>query len=122
MQKVKFVFNPKAGLRGITRAVGSIIELYAEYGYEIVPVLLNFDDTCAARILEGLERDNYHHVLIVGGDGSVNFVVRVLRAGGIDLPVGIIPAGTANDFSVALGMSETPLKAADRDVRLFRCN
>ncbi|MBQ8864323.1 MAG: YegS/Rv2252/BmrU family lipid kinase [Rikenellaceae bacterium] len=111
MQKVKFVFNPKAGLRGITRAVGRIIEMYAEYGYEIVPVLLNFDDDCPRRILEGLSRDNYHHVLIAGGDGSVNYVVRTLREAGVDLPIAVIPAGTANDFAVALGMSKLALRA-----------
>lgn len=111
MQKVKFVFNPRAGLRGITRAVGSVIELYAEYGYEIVPVLLDFRDDCPERILEGLQRDDYHHVLIAGGDGSVNYVIHTLRSAGVDLPVGIIPAGTANDFSLALGMSRSVLRA-----------
>lgn len=111
MQKVKFVFNPRAGLRGITRAVGSIIELYAEYGYEIVPVLLDFRDDCPERILEGLTPERYHHVLIAGGDGSVNYVIKVLRSAGVDLPVGIIPAGTANDFAVALGMSKVALRA-----------
>ena len=114
MMKVKFIFNPRAGMRGITRAVGSIIELYAKYGYEIVPVLLDFRDDCPDRILEGLCPERYHHILIAGGDGSVNYVVRTLREAGIDLPVGIIPAGTANDFSVALGMSKLPLKACEQ--------
>ena len=109
--KVKLIFNPKAGLQGITRAVGSIIELYATYGHEIVPVLLNFDDDCPRRILEGLDSGEYHHILIAGGDGSINYVVGILRRAGIDLPLGILPAGTANDFGCALGMSKDPIVA-----------
>lgn len=109
--KVKLIFNPKAGLKKITRAVGNIIELYASYGYELVPTLLDFKEDCPKRILDGLDSGNFHHILIGGGDGSINYVVGILRGANIDLPIGVLPAGTANDFGRALGMSKDPIEA-----------
>ena len=35
-----------------------------------------------------------------------------MKRKGLDIPVGVIPAGTANDFAGALGMSREPLEAA----------
>jgi diacylglycerol kinase (ATP) len=47
----------------------------------------------------------------VGGDGTVH---RVLQAvAGTQVPLGVIPAGTGNDFAVELGIPPDPLAAAD---------
>ena len=42
----------------------------------------------------------------------VNYVVNSMKSKGLDIPLGVIPAGTANDFAGALGMSHKPLEAA----------
>ena len=51
-------------------------------------------------------------VVICGGDGTINYVVNAMRAMNLDYPLGIIPAGTANDFAGAIGASSRTLKAA----------
>ena len=51
-------------------------------------------------------------MVVAGGDGTVNYVVNAMKRKGLDIPVGVIPAGTANDFAGALGMSREPLEAA----------
>ena len=51
-------------------------------------------------------------IVSCGGDGTVNYVVNAMRNKGLDIPLGVIPAGTANDFAGALGMSHKPLEAA----------
>ena len=48
-------------------------------------------------------------IIASGGDGTVGAVASALR--GTDIPLGIIPRGTANAFSVALGIP-TSVKAA----------
>ena len=48
-------------------------------------------------------------IIASGGDGTVGAVASVIQ--GSDIPLGIIPRGTANAFSVALGIP-TGLKAA----------
>ena len=44
--------------------------------------------------------------------GNIYSVVNAMKRKGLDIPVGVIPAGTANDFAGALGMSREPLEAA----------
>ena len=51
-------------------------------------------------------------MVVAGGDGTVNFAVNAMKRKGLDIPLGVIPAGTANDFAGALGMSSDPLEAA----------
>lgn len=49
-------------------------------------------------------------VVVVGGDGTVALAVQALAGG--DIPLGIIPAGTGNDFATALGLRELDVTGA----------
>ena len=51
-------------------------------------------------------------MVVAGGDGTVNYAVNAMKRKGLDIPIGVIPAGTANDFAGAVGMSRAPLEAA----------
>ena len=57
----------------------------------------------------GKEREGESLIIASGGDGTVGAVASALR--GTDIPLGIIPRGTANAFSVALGIP-TSVRAA----------
>lgn len=48
-------------------------------------------------------------VVVVGGDGSLRAVVR--RVWERDIPVALIPAGTANNVGRSLGLEDDPLEA-----------
>lgn len=109
--KVKFIYNPQAGKRAITRALGKILEVYSEYNIDVVPYLLNFAADSPERIVEGLQSGDFSYVLVAGGDGTINYVVSALHRYSIDIPIAVIPAGTANDFGMAIGMSGSPVKA-----------
>ncbi|WP_199620413.1 diacylglycerol/lipid kinase family protein [Paenibacillus alkalitolerans] len=50
-------------------------------------------------------------LVIVGGDGTLQSVIPELI--GYNVPLGIIPAGTGNDFARALGIPLHPKKALD---------
>ncbi|MNK78263.1 Diacylglycerol kinase [compost metagenome] len=54
-------------------------------------------------------RDGTDLVLVVGGDGTVNAVANQLAHSPV--PLGIIPAGTANDLATQLGIPLNPRKA-----------
>ena len=55
-------------------------------------------------------------VVAVGGDGLVNLALQVVA--GTPLPLGVVPAGTGNDFARALGIPlDQPTQAVDLVVR-----
>lgn len=47
----------------------------------------------------------FDRILCCGGDGTLNEVVDGLLSGGVDRPLGYIPAGSTNDFAATLGLS-----------------
>ena len=111
MRRVKFIYNPNAGQQRIVGALEKIDKIYTKHNIQVVRHLLNFGEYSQKQIVDGLDSGDYEHVLIAGGDGTVNFVVTALRKYNIDIPIAIIPAGTANDFSRAIGMSRRPIRA-----------
>lgn len=109
LEKVKFIYNPASGENVITEYLDRIIALYLSHGCQIIPYRLDF-----SRPAEEITCDldgNYRHILIAGGDGTVNYIVNILKNAGIDLPVAVIPTGTANDFAKTLEMPSDIMKA-----------
>ena len=51
-------------------------------------------------------------VVALGGDGTVHLALQALATTGVAL--GIVPAGTGNDFAVAVGVSPDPATATTR--------
>ncbi len=52
-------------------------------------------------------------VVAVGGDGTVREVAEGLRASGLPTPMGIVPAGTGNDYRRCLAIPDDHLAALD---------
>ena len=80
----------------------------------IVTVTADADDLRAAgaRSVE----ENCAAMYVAGGDGTVNGALRGLVDAGppTPIPIGIIPFGTGNDFSKAVGLGDEPQGALDR--------
>lgn len=98
MKKVKFIYNPHSGHGEITNFLDLIIEKYQKKGYQIVPYRIDF-----SREIE-ITDDEYNHILISGGDGTINRVINILKNENRDIPIALLPAGTANDFAKYIGM------------------
>jgi len=56
-------------------------------------------------------RDGVDALVAFGGDGTVHVAVQVVA--GTSTPLGIVPAGTGNDFADAVGVPADPFAAAD---------
>ena len=82
MQKVRFIYNPKSGETVISEWLDHIIEIYQGHGYTVVPYRLCFGDTEETDMFDGVDQ-SYHHALIAGGDGTVNYVVNVMKRRGL---------------------------------------
>ena len=106
MKSAVFLYNTQSGKCKIGHCTDSICTVFRAYGYEITPQPIDFE----ANPFDGNEQISL--MVVAGGDGTVNYVVNSMKSKGLDIPLGVIPAGTANDFAGALGMSHKPLEAA----------
>ena len=104
MKKVKLLYNPKAGNDKISFKLDLIFEKYQNAGYIVHPYRLdkNLDLNF---VFEDI--DTFDHILIAGGDGTIDIIINHMQKNNVDIPVGILPTGTANDFAKML---EMPLK------------
>ncbi len=112
MKKVKFIYNPHAGDNYIIDKLDDVIEIHQRHGYIIVPARLD-DHLDMAIALEDI-REGYHHILIAGGDGTVDILINYMMNNGIDLPIGILPMGTANDYAKYIGIPRDISRALDQ--------
>ena len=106
MKKALFLYNTAAGRGRIARNVAGIAEIFAENGWELRPETIDFTRNPFDA------HPDIQRVVVAGGDGTVNYVVNRMRERGLSLELGIIPAGTANDFAGIVGMDKEPLEAA----------
>ena len=106
MKTAVFLYNPESGKGQIARNVGCISTIFQAYGYDVTPQRIDF----AVNPFDGNETIDL--MVVAGGDGTVNYAVNAMKRKGLDIPIGVIPAGTANDFAGAVGMSRAPLEAA----------
>ncbi|KEI06645.1 YegS/Rv2252/BmrU family lipid kinase [Clostridium botulinum] len=109
MNKVKFIYNPYSGENAIIGEMDNVIMIHQKHGYIVEP----FRISKGFNLKEAFENidDSFKYVLVAGGDGTVDSVVNCMKLLKIDLPIGILPVGTANDFAKTIGISRNIKKA-----------
>ena len=110
-----YILNPTAGA-GFAQA--SMTKLEAVLREREIPFrVLTTERPChATELASALRGDpDVRFVVSVGGDGTA-FEVACGLAGG-DKPMGIIPAGTGNDFIKSAGIPKDPLQALETVLR-----
>lgn len=111
LKKALFLYNRQSGKGRIGRNVEAVVALFRDAGYVMTPQEIDF----GRNPFDG-HRD-LALAVVAGGDGTVNYAVNAMKAAGLDLELGVIPAGTANDFAGALGMSRDVAEAARQIAR-----
>ena len=96
--KVKLIYNPVSGNGTFKNHIDYIIERFQQKGYQIEPYRIDKRENIDG-MLSSMKQQEYKKILVAGGDGTINQVVNSLLKNNIDLPIGIFPAGTANDFA-----------------------
>ena len=109
MKRVLILYNGRAGHGRIERKIDAICGVFAEGGWNVIAQALCFGENPFDAVVD------VDLVVICGGDGTINYVVNALKSKEMNLPLGIIPSGTANDFANMLGLSKDAVTAA-RDI------
>ncbi|MBU3204011.1 YegS/Rv2252/BmrU family lipid kinase [Clostridium algidicarnis] len=109
MKNVKFIYNPFSGENAILKDLDTVIKTHQKKGYTVIPYRISYD-TDIEKAFEDLD-ESYQYIIIAGGDGTVDTVVNCMKQKNINLPIAILPVGTANDFAKFIGMPEDVEKA-----------
>jgi diacylglycerol kinase (ATP) len=96
-----FIVNPIAGNGFAKTIVPKIEEMIQKHKVEAEIVLTERSGHATELSEKYLER-GFRYIIAVGGDGTFNEISRPL-IGNKDVTIGIIPAGTGNDFIQILG-------------------
>lgn len=101
-KQVLLLYNPKSGNRQIISELDNIIEKVQRLGYEITIHRSSEKGDITQYIIEKVKVSQVDLILVSGGDGTINECVTGIMQKGLDIPLGILPLGTANDLAVGL--------------------
>ncbi len=113
--KLLFIVNPKSGKGQIKNHLLDILDYFTKAGYE--PTVCITQKKGEATELVARKGLDYDLLVCSGGDGTLNEVVNGLIAGGVNVPIGYIPAGSTNDFAGSLGLPKQMTKAAKTAIK-----
>ena len=96
--------NPTAGRGRAAKRFPEIRETLASAGFDI-----QLHESRGQRDLERQVHDHVRNgskrIIVVGGDGSIHEAVNGILSTGENASLGVIPAGTGNDFAKAAGIT-----------------
>ena len=107
---IHIICNPTAG-NGRAKKIGVRIEELLRQKGRPCRLLMTQQPGHAALLAQKAREDNAEMVLAVGGDGTAYEVASGLL--GSMVPLGIIPAGTGNDFIKTIGVPKQPEAALE---------
>lgn len=103
------ILNPAAGHGSAGRQQQAVAAAFAAAGLEATLAVTQ----APGHAMDLARAATAGAVIAVGGDGTVQEVVRGLVQGGQGLPLGVLPMGTGNDFVKMLGMPRNLGAAVD---------
>lgn len=101
--KVLMFYNPYSGNGVFKNNLDRIIQRYQEGGLTIIPIRANKGKDLA-KFMKSMDPEEFHQVIVAGGDGTINICINLMIVNDLDIPVCIFPMGTANDFASYLNL------------------
>lgn len=107
MKKFLLAYNPVSGNAMFKTKLDDIIHQFQKRDAVIIPYRTKKEqnDPAYKKMIEHLGIDG---IVVAGGDGTLHKIINMTIKEEIDLPIGIFPSGTSNDFAVHLGIDDYP--------------
>lgn len=102
MKKGLFIYNAASGDHSVPNKLDTILGRFQEKNILIQPYRLYCGEH--ENLVSLLKDETFEFAMISGGDGTINSVVNTILKNEIQLPVGILPTGTCNDFARSLNL------------------
>ncbi|MEG0641080.1 MAG: YegS/Rv2252/BmrU family lipid kinase [Clostridium sp.] len=103
MKYTKLIYNPFSGDKTFKNNIDSVVNILQTGGYRVT--------LCRTESINDIYEEvknsrNFHSIIAAGGDGTISHIINAMTRENIDIPLGIIPSGTANDFSYHIGLNK----------------
>lgn len=118
MKKVEFLYNPNSGNRRMRGLLDVVISKFQKSGYKLSVYRSMGKGDMNNYVKQHITNENTDLLIVSGGDGSVNEVVNAMINKSLTIPLGILPFGTANDFSTLLGIPQEIEAACDAILKM----
>ena len=113
MKKVKLVYNSIAGQSKFTYFLDSVIEKFMQNDLEVIIYRAGQKDNLE-EFLKNSDNEELYGIILAGGDGTLNKVVTIMMKYNIKTPLGVIPAGTSNDFARHINMPNSYVESVEK--------
>lgn len=104
------IFNPTAGAGRSIKVLKRVQQHFSDRNKEYILAETQYVGHASVLARDAVGK-GYQGILSVGGDGTLLEVAASLR--GTEDTLGVIPAGTGNDFRHAIGVPKDPIEALD---------
>jgi YegS/Rv2252/BmrU family lipid kinase len=110
MKKAKLLYNPYSGDTSFKYRIDLVTDKLQKAGYEVTL----YRTMSIEHIYENIgSSTDYDCIIASGGDGTLNHVINAMMKNNIDVPIGIFPSGTANDFAGHINIPRRVTSACD---------
>jgi len=106
-ERVCVIANPAAGRGRGAKILPAVRSAFARYG--VTDVRATDQQTDEAALADSAIADGATTIVCVGGDGTSGNIANTILRSGSDVRLGVIAAGTGNDFAKTLRATSTPL-------------
>lgn len=112
MKRARVIYNPTSGKEAVKKELPLILETLETAGYETSAHATTGENDAMEEARRAVERQ-YDLLIAAGGDGTINEVINGIAEQFYRPKLGIIPAGTTNDFARALNIPRDIKKALE---------
>lgn len=112
MKKARIIYNPTAGREIFKKELAMVLQKLEIAGYETSAHATTGEGDASKAAIYAVE-EKFELIIAVGGDGTINEVINGIAGHSFRPKLGIIPAGTTNDFARALDIPRDIKKATD---------
>lgn len=103
VKRARLIYNPTSGREEMRRRLPDVLERLESFGLE-TSVHATTGPGDAARAADAAVERGFDLIIAAGGDGTLNEVINGMAPAVVRPPLGILPMGTSNDLSRALGI------------------
>lgn len=112
MKRFVLIYNPLSGNASFKNELDTLIGAFQRRNCLLIPLRTESKhDT--GRFISLAQELCADGIIAAGGDGTIHEVVNALLAANVNMPLGLIPCGTSNDFASYLSISRDLEACAD---------